>query len=159
MKPIGVYEAVQDLFSQTARQFSSSVAIDNGRRRVTYGELEASVERLRATLIDSGVTRGSIVGIFVTDPIDIITSILAILKAGGVFCPLDPTFPEQRLRVMFESVSPSWCVTQSQFQEKLQRISEAPAAILIDAISSDKPTLTTDFHSDPEAPCSIYFTS
>src|SRR5215207_942148 len=39
-KHMGVYEAVQDLFSQTARQFSSSVAIDNGRRRVTYGELE-----------------------------------------------------------------------------------------------------------------------
>ena len=159
MKPVKVYEAVQDLFSQTARQFSSAVAIDNGRRRVTYGELETNVERLGAVLIEGGVTRGAIVGIFVTDPIEIITSILAILKAGGVFCPLDPTFPEQRLRVMFESVSPSCCVTRSQFQDKLQRISEASSPILIEAIGDNRPALATHFHSDPEAPCSIYFTS
>ena len=103
---VGVYKAVQDLFSETARQFSSSTAIDNGKRRVTYGELADRVDKLRTALVARGVTSGSVVGIFFTDTNEIVTAILAILKARGVFCPLDPTFPAKRLAVMFESVSP-----------------------------------------------------
>ena len=155
-------EMVQDLFTETARQFSNSTAIDNGRRRVTYGELADHVETLSAALVARGVTSGSIVGIFLTDTIEIITAILAILKARGVFCPLDPNFPEKRLQVMFESVSPAWCVTQSEFCEQLQRITSATNAVLIDAAMTDgaatHPTGET-VESDPDAPCSIYFTS
>jgi amino acid adenylation domain-containing protein len=117
-------------------------------------------------LVECGVSSGSIVGIFLTDPIEIITAILAILRARGVFCPLDPTFPEKRLRVMFESVSPVRCITQSQFHDKLQRISaglaSAPKSILVDEISTNgtEPAVISDLaYSDPEAPCSIYFTS
>lgn len=40
------------------------------------------------------------VGFFTDDPIQIITGILGVLKAGAVFVPLDPTFPSQRLQVM-----------------------------------------------------------
>ncbi len=178
MKQASVYAAVQDLFSQTAAKFSGSPAIDNGRRRVTYGELEAKTDRLGRALSVLGISSGSIVGIFVTDPIEIITTILATLKAGGIFCPLDPTFPEQRLRVMFESVSPVWCVTESQFIGKLQRVvagmTPAPKFLLVDDGPTDESqgnTLRLDDdrfrsrpgklinHSDPDAACSVYFTS
>lgn len=176
MQQVSTYAAVQDLFSQTATRFSKALAIDNGRRRVTYGELEARAESLSRILIGLGVTRGSIVGLFLSDPIEIITSILATLKAGGVFCPLDPTFPEKRLQVMFECVSPVWCLTESQFYGKLKGVVaelDSPAElILIDdgpvaegqvLRLSDKrfanPTAVASTYSDPDAPCSIYFTS
>ncbi|HKR11859.1 MAG TPA: amino acid adenylation domain-containing protein [Pyrinomonadaceae bacterium] len=162
--PAVAYAAVQDLFAQAAKQFSNSTAIDNGRRRVTYAELAANVERLRSELVTRGVGSGSFVGIFATDPIEIITAILAILNARGVFCPLDPTFPEKRLRVMLESVSPAWCVVQSRFHDKLQRISAglaaAPKPILVEDLVAKGSGLAAEIsNSDPDAPCSIYFTS
>ncbi len=172
------YAAVQDLFSQTANRFGDSLAIDNGRRQITYGELQSRAQRLASALTVLGISRGSIVGIFVSDPIEIITTILATLKAGGVFCPIDPTFPEKRLQVMFESVPPAWCVTESPLLGKLQSVvanlAVAPQLILVD----DGPTNESHSgalrlgderflnhpakvmnHSDPDAACSIYFTS
>lgn len=155
---MGVYDAVHDLFSQTAGECSSLTAIDNGRRRITYGELAANVDALSAALVARGVTSGAIVGIFLADPIEIITSILAILKARGVFCPLDPTFPEKRLQVMFASVTPAWTITRAEFLEQLQRITPAANPVLIDAGITGAEAGET-LASDPEAPCSIYFTS
>ncbi|HEX5603880.1 MAG TPA: amino acid adenylation domain-containing protein [Pyrinomonadaceae bacterium] len=176
VKQVSDYAAVPDLFSQTAKQFSDSLAIDNGVRRITYGELDAKVERLAHLLLELGVSSEAIVGIFTSDPIEVISSILATLRAGGVFCPLDPTFPERRLQVMFASVSPAWCITESRFLRKLNEIVDgtplSPQLILVDdgpaderdrhvfRLNSfpDRPAKSISY-SDPDAPCSIYFTS
>ena len=136
VKQVSEYAAVHDLFDQMAEQFGNQPAIDNGARRITYGALQIEVERLSQVLSSVGVAEVLIVGVFLRDPIGIITSILATLKAGGVFCPLDPSFPEKRLQVMFETVTPKLCITNSQFVEKLQRVvaglPSAPEIIRID---------------------------
>jgi acyl-coenzyme A synthetase/AMP-(fatty) acid ligase len=64
------------MFSRTAVAFGSQVAIDRKGRTVTYSELESQSNRLANFLLEGGVTRGTIVGIFTDDPILIITSIL-----------------------------------------------------------------------------------
>src|SRR5262249_38485544 len=110
-----------------------------------------------------GVAEASIVGVFLSDPIGIITSILATLKAGGVFCPLDPTFPEKRLQVMFETVTPKWCITDARIAEKLQQVVAGlpltPQIILIDDLPAQTDYSPVMRSSNPDAPCSIYFTS
>lgn len=172
------YAAVQDLFSQIAIQSGSSLAIDHGGKRITYSELEAKVNRLAGVLSSIGVSNESIVGVFMSAPIEVITSILATLKAGGIFCPIDPTFPEKRLEVMFESVQPKWCIAESRFYGKLRgvitNLPSAPEIILIDdgpagenhsgAIRLDDDRFRNQLakslnRSNPDAPCSIYFTS
>jgi amino acid adenylation domain-containing protein len=155
------YAAVQDLFDQTAAQFSTSVAINNGVRAITYGELQADVNRLAQVLAARGIAESTIVGIFLSDSIGIISSILATLKAGGIFCPLDPTFPDKRLEVMFQTVAPKWCITHSHFAGKLRdvtaNLSSPPHLILIDDLPEVEGSLMRP--SNPDAPCSIYFTS
>jgi amino acid adenylation domain-containing protein len=166
------------MFAETAGRFVNSVAIDNGRRRVTYGELEARAARLGGALSALGIARGSVVGLFTDDTIEIIAAILGVLKAGGVFCPLDPTFPDGRLRVMAEGVSPAWYVTESRHLPKLRSAVEgvAPAArfLVVDDAAApagddggDAVRLSDErfdgavsaVEPDPDAPCSIYFTS
>ena len=163
LKQVSEYTAVQDLFDEIAGQFSSLPAIDIGTRGITYGELQADVDRLAGVLSSAGVVEGSFVGIFLSDSIGIITSLLATLKAGGVFCPLDPSFPEKRLQVMFESVTPQWCITHSRFVEKLEQVvgglPSAPQIILIDDLPAKAGYAPVFRNSNPDAPCSIYFTS
>jgi amino acid adenylation domain-containing protein len=163
VQQVSAYAAVQDLFDQTAGKFSGSPAIDNGGRRVTYGELQTEVERLTSVLSSREVAESNIVGIFLGDSIEIISSMLATLKAGAVFCPLDPSFPEKRLQVMLGTVAPKLFITHSRFYEKLQRVitgaAAAPEIILIDdapAVAGNSPVIR---RSNPDAPCSIYFTS
>ena len=163
MKQISEYVAVQDLFDQTATNFGGSPAIDNGVRRVTYRELQARVEHLAQVLADAGVTDSSIVAIFLSDPTGNISSILATLKIGGVFCAVDPSFPTKRLRVMFERVAPKRCITDSRFYEKLQEVITglpfAPEIISIDNLPVAGGYSREINIANPDAPCSIYFTS
>ncbi|HKS08840.1 MAG TPA: amino acid adenylation domain-containing protein, partial [Pyrinomonadaceae bacterium] len=157
------YAAVQDLFDQTAAQFAGLTAIDNGVRRVTYGELQTDAQRLSHLLAQRGAAENSIVAIFLTDPIGVVSSILATLKTGSVFCALDPSFPPKRLEAMFERTTPKWCITHSRFQERLQRVfstlESAPEIILIDNLPATNGFTPAIIPANPNAPCSIYFTS
>jgi len=159
------YESVQEMFSRTAEKYGPQVAIERGGQRVTYAEVEAESNRLANFLLDQGVSGGRTVGLFTDNPVQVICGMLGVLKAGGVFVPLDPTFPEQRLRLMSERVQPGWYVTERKYVEKLQQVWAGAAAqvICVDESESEyaqyervaRPAVT----SDPEAPCSIYFTS
>ena len=159
------YESVQEMFTRIASEFSPQIAISRGSRIVSYGELETESNRLANYLLAGGVTKGTMIGIFSEDPISIITSILGVLKAGGVFVPLDPAFPDGRLRVMSDQVKPQWYATESRHLEKLDRLSNdaAQQANVVCFDSGEYVNYQRREHpglaSDPEAPCSIYFTS
>lgn len=116
------FQSVHEMFSRTAAAFGSSVAIDRNGRTVTYSELEAQSNRLANFLLEGGVSKGTMVGMFTDDPILIITSILGVLKAGAIFVPLDPTFPDQRLQVMSEQVQPAWYLVEKTHLPKLARM-------------------------------------
>lgn len=159
------YESIQEMFSRTAAELGSQVAIDRGGLRVTYAELEAESNRLANFLLEDGLARGSMVGLFTDDPIRIITGILAVLKAGAVFVPLDPTFPDQRLQEMSNRVQPGWYVTERTYLQKLGRlrrnVHETTKVVCLDDgdYTSYERREHPGLRSDPEAPCSIYFTS
>jgi len=171
------YESVQEMFSRMAGEFSSQAAINRGSRNVSYGELEAESNRLANFLLAEGVTKGTMVALFSEDPIRIITGILGVLKAGAVFVPLDPTFPDGRLRVMSDQVEPQWYVSEARHLEKLSHLrnvaSTSARVICLDGDVTTQPagleviesyqqyqvTNSPVVPSDPDAPCSIYFTS
>jgi len=160
---ISQYGAVQNLFDQTAKQFSGSLAINNGVRQLNYAELQAEVERLAQALTRRGVGEASIVGIFLSDPIAVISSILATLNSGGVFCSVDPSFPKKRVQLMFEIVAPKWCITDSRFYEKIEEVvaglPSSPEIIFIDDLPVADGYSGAVGTSNPDGPCSIYFTS
>src|SRR5689334_23078635 len=134
------FESVQELFSRTAAEFGPRVAIEHGGRRIAYAELEAESNRLANFLLERGVKNRALVGLLTSDPVRVITGILGVVKAGGVFVPFDPTFPDGRLRTMFQQVNPQLFVTD-------------------DTDYSAYDGEHSRMMSDPEAPCSIYFTS
>ncbi len=158
------YESVQEMFSRMASECGQETAIEHAGRRVSYGELETESNRLGNFLLEGGVGRGKMVALFTADPIRIITGILGVLKAGAVFVPLDPTFPEQRLRMMSDQVEPQWYVSEAKHLEKLRRLrNDSKEIVCLDdqanSYSSYKRNETPGLKSDPDAPCSIYFTS
>src|SRR5215212_2663776 len=121
------YESVQEMFGRMAAQFGPQAAIERGGRSVNYASLEAESNRLANFLLEAGVDKGTMVGLLTDDPVRIITGILAVLKAGAVFVPLDPSFPDGRLQVMREQVDPQWYVSESKHLEKLNRLRGANA--------------------------------
>src|SRR5262245_39419398 len=112
------YKRVHELFSRTASQVGPNIASDRAGARITDSDLDAESKRLANFLLDRGLSRGSMVTLLTDDPIRIVTGILAALKAGAVFVPLDPSFPDRRLAVMVEQAHPEWYVTEAKYLDK-----------------------------------------
>ncbi|MBS0500881.1 MAG: amino acid adenylation domain-containing protein [Proteobacteria bacterium] len=93
-------------FEAIAAHQPQAVALIDGERILRFGELEAWSNRLAAALIARGVSFEDRVGLLATRSFEAIAGMLAILKAGAAWVPLDPTYPAQRIRRFIETSRP-----------------------------------------------------
>ncbi len=94
--------SVPQLIEAQARATPEALAVTGSTGQLTYGELSARSSLLAAKLCQLGVGPEVLVGISVPRSPAMVISLLAILKAGGAFVPLDPEYPRERLRFMIE---------------------------------------------------------
>ncbi|MFT4095054.1 MAG: amino acid adenylation domain-containing protein [Niabella sp.] len=87
---------------------------------VSYRELYERSNQVAHYLIAEGVSLGAAVGIAMERSADLIISILGVLKAGGVFVPLDPQYAPERIEYMLENSGAVFLLTSSQFAGKLR---------------------------------------
>jgi amino acid adenylation domain-containing protein len=93
-------ETVRDMFEITARQTPSAPALIFGERVFSYGELNAAANRLARRLRQLGVTPGGRVAISMPRAPETLVAVLAALKAGAAYVPIDPSYPEARRSFM-----------------------------------------------------------
>jgi len=93
-------ESIHRLFERQVERGPHSIAVDFGAERLTYHELNARANRLACRLRESGVRLETPVAIHLHRSADLIVGLLAILKAGGCYVPLDPAYPRARLEFM-----------------------------------------------------------
>ncbi|HXM54814.1 MAG TPA: amino acid adenylation domain-containing protein [Candidatus Dormibacteraeota bacterium] len=89
---------VHGLIERRAAAAPDRVAVVHRDVRLTYGELDARANRLAHRLRELGVGGGSLVGVSLRRGPDLVVALLATLKAGAAYVPLDPGFPAARLR-------------------------------------------------------------
>ena len=95
-------KTVHRLFGEQVERTPDSVAVVFEDKELTYRELNAKANQLARVLRDRGVGPDTIVAIMVERSLEMIIGILAILKAGGAYLPIDPDYPEERIRYMLE---------------------------------------------------------
>lgn len=88
-----------------------AVAVVGRDRSATYAELDAEANRLAAHLLSLGTGTGGVVGLCLSRTVDMVVALLAVLKAGGTYLPLDPEYPPERLRFMLEDSGATAVVT------------------------------------------------
>ena len=110
---------LHSLFEQQAMLSPGSPAVAFDLERLSYAELNHRSNRLARYLQMNGAGPEIQVGMCVERSIDMVVGLLAILKAGGVYVPLDPTFPARRLAYMIESSRLSIILTQQRLKEVL----------------------------------------
>ncbi|MBS0628734.1 MAG: amino acid adenylation domain-containing protein [Verrucomicrobia bacterium] len=87
-------------FSSRAEKSPDHIAIIYGNSSLTYKELEVRSSNLAKNLISKGVKKGDVIGLMLYNSPDLIVGILGILKAGGIYLPLDPNYPINRIYYM-----------------------------------------------------------
>jgi amino acid adenylation domain-containing protein len=114
---------VHQWFGQFAASGPERTAIEHRGARLTYDDLERRACRLANFLVDAGAPRGTRVGILADDVAEVVTAILAALKAGLVFVPIDPRTQDPQLEAMVSEASIDWFVVESALLEKVVRVS------------------------------------
>ncbi len=100
------------IFEQNARHNPDTIAIETSHGKITFGELDRLANRFANALLEKDVKRGQLVGISLTRNVNLIASILGVLKTGAGYVPLDPGFPQERLDYMIESSKPKILITE-----------------------------------------------
>ncbi len=91
---------LHSLFEAQADRTPDAIAVHDGAVSVRYAELDADANRLAHHLLGLGVRRGDLVGVCLPRSADMVVALLAVLKAGAAYVPLDPSYPHDRLTYM-----------------------------------------------------------
>lgn len=110
---------IHQLFEAQVEQTPDAVAVMFEHEQLTYQELNARANQLGHYLQALGTGPEVLVGLCVERSVSMVVGLLAILKAGGVYLPLDPAYPQERLAFMLEDACVSILLTQENLVQKL----------------------------------------
>ena len=152
---------IPSLFSACASRHRDAVAIRLGHDALTYAEVEERANRLAHGLIALyGIQPGDTVGVAVSRSPLTIVAMLAVLKTGAIYVPLDPDYPEERLAFMTSDAGIKALLMQSEHIEQLMSLYEIPmfaVDLQLDTLEPADGPPSVDL--SPEAPAYIIYTS
>lgn len=106
-------ETVSQLFEAQVKRSPEAVAVVYEGQSLTYRELNERANQLARYLRRIGITPGELVGLCLERSQEVVVGVLAILKAGGTYLPLDPAYPRDRLAFMLEDSGTSVVLIQT----------------------------------------------
>lgn len=110
---------VHELFQQQVAATPNNTAVIYNKQTMSYAQLECRANQLAHHLLEHGVTPDSFVGLCVERSAEMVVCLLAILKSGAAYLPLDKEYPADRLQHMLDDSAVSVLITQSWIESKL----------------------------------------
>ena len=123
---------IHELFEEQVRRSPDSVAVSFEKQFLTYEQLNKKSNRLANYLKVLGIGPEVVVGICLERSVETIVSILAVLKAGGAYLPIDPVYPSERISFMVEDAHIPVLITHSGLKENLKQIDSKMCFIDLD---------------------------
>ncbi|WP_156725207.1 amino acid adenylation domain-containing protein [Streptomyces apocyni] len=159
-----------DVFQETVRAAPHAQALVHGDTELTFGELDARANRLAHLLIARGAGPGHRVALLAHRGEHFLVSVLAVLKSGAAYVPLDPEYPAERIAYLLADTSPVLLLTTTTAAAAGAAPSESVAArIVLDAeetradLATRAPTTPTDAERTtplhPAHPAYVFHTS
>jgi len=134
--------SIQELFEASVAENPRQTALVFEDRSLSYMELNRRVNQLAGLLRRKGAGRTTIVGLVLNRSMDIIIGLLAVLKAGAAYLPVEPGFPEERIAYMLENSGCRLVLTH--------RGVKLPGEAGLEAIFLDDPGSFTGDNSNPD---------
>ena len=151
-------------FQEQVDRTPEGTAVKFGATALSYSELDARANRIAQALRSRGVSRGQRIGLCVERGSDMLAAVFGILKAGAAYVPLDPAFPQERLRFVAQDAELTLLVSTSTLVGAFDLPRERRLLLDIDAAaftSQPDRRLTPDAALDarPEDPAYVIYTS
>ncbi|MBT1695434.1 amino acid adenylation domain-containing protein [Fulvivirgaceae bacterium PWU4] len=121
-----LHKTVHQLFEEQARSAPDRIAIEFGDDRITYGQLNAQANDLAVHLREQGLLPNGIAAILLRRSPKLVISLLAVLKAGGCYLPVDPDLPAERIDFLIADSRCQLIIAGKNFQGALSPMFDIP---------------------------------
>ncbi|GLW74745.1 hypothetical protein Kpho02_70420 [Kitasatospora phosalacinea] len=120
-----------ELFARTVAATPDAVAVVSGDASLTFAELDRATTRLARTLRERGVGSETVVGVLAERSVEMLVAVIAVLKAGGAYLPLDVSLPPARMTYMLEDSKAAIVLAQAD------RAALVPPSVTVLELSAD----------------------
>ncbi|KAL5048565.1 hypothetical protein BDW71DRAFT_213319 [Aspergillus fruticulosus] len=117
--PTTLGHCVHKLFERAADRYADKTALCCATEELSYRGLNARANLLARLLARRGIGRGDLVVVALDRSLDLVSALLAVLKAGAAYVPMDPSFPLERIRHMVEDAQPKLIVACDTVRDAL----------------------------------------
>ena len=123
-------ETLVSLLASQATRTPNTTAVVDERRSLTYEQLNAAADALAVRLRAAGAERGALVGVCAERSVELVIALVAVLKAGAAYVPLDPENPADRLRFMIQDSDVRVLLAQHRLATTLPALAECKATLI-----------------------------
>ncbi len=123
-------QTVHQRFQTQVKQQPDQIALLHGDQQLTYGQLNDRANQLAHVLIEHGLREGDIVALYLQRGCDLIVAMLASLKAGAAYLPLDLAYPLEQLALMHQQANSVITVTQQSLLDNAQAFDQQQTLVL-----------------------------
>jgi len=151
---------IHQLFESQAEQTPEAIALISANDSLSYEELNRRSNQLAHYLLELGIKAEERVGICVERSIEMIVGIMAVLKAGAAYVPLDPDYPSERLKFISDDARLSLVLTQQRLSPQVANLCNRIVCIdtdwdMVSGMNADNPVVQTS----SGAPTYVIYTS
>jgi amino acid adenylation domain-containing protein len=157
-----VESCIQEIFEAQVTRAPRAKAVTFEGKTLEYGELNARANRLARYLRSLGVGPDVRVGLCLRPGLEMIVGLLGVLKAGGVYVPLDPDYPRERLQFMMADSAPAAVLTEMSLREHVVASTGVPVLEIDAATPAWASESDTDLERGaltPDSPAYVIYTS
>ncbi|MDO5555650.1 MAG: amino acid adenylation domain-containing protein [Clostridia bacterium] len=112
-------KTISQLFEEQVEKTPNNIALVFENQKLTYKELNEKANSLANYLRNKGICRNDIVGIMVNRSLEMIIGIIAVLKSGGCYIPIDPEYPQDRIEYMLQNSEAKMLLTFEKLENKV----------------------------------------
>lgn len=112
-------KTISQLFEEQVEKTPDNIAVVFGDQQLTYRELNERANSLANYLRNNKISRNDIVGIMVNRSLEMLVAILAVLKSGACYIPIDPEYPQDRIEYMLNNSNAKMLLTFKKLESKV----------------------------------------
>lgn len=142
-------------FEKIVQQYPKHIAVTDKNSSYTYEELNQKANFLAQKIIEQNIST-DIIAFSLNRSVSMIVTILAILKSGHTYLPIDPEYPIERIEFMLENSDTKILITNQKFYQK---INYSGTCITYENLTFDKKIANPNLSISPSKPCYIMYTS